>query len=340
MTTRIAINGLGRVGRALLRQAVLSEELEVVGVNDLADPHTLRSLLRRDSTYGAFPVEVEAGDDCLVIGGHKIPWSNAATPAELPWGELRRRRGRRVHRQVPDRRDRRRPPRGRRPQGRHLGPGQGRRRDHRHGHQRRDLRPGAPRRRLQRLLHHQLRRTDGQGAARGLRDPAGVHDHGARLHRRPEPARRPAQGPPPRPVGRGQHHPDHHRRGPRGGPGPPRAGRQAGRRRPAGARGRRVRSSTWPCSWTARSPSTRSTPSSRRPPAATSSAGGCATRTEPFVSVDVIGDSASCVFDSSLTQASGRFVKVFGWYDNEWGYVCRLAELVRLVGAGTRGPVA
>ena len=56
--------------------------------------------------------------------------------------------------------------------------------------------------------------------------------------------------------------------------------------------------------------------------------------------MDVIGDSASCVFDSSLTQASGRFVKVFGWYDNEWGYVCRLAELVQLVGAGTRGPVA
>jgi glyceraldehyde 3-phosphate dehydrogenase len=53
---------------------------------------------------------------------------------------------------------------------------------------------------------------------------------------------------------------------------------------------------------------------------------------EAFVSVDVIGESASCVFDSSLTQASGRLVKVFGWYDNEWGYVCRLAELVRLVG--------
>jgi glyceraldehyde 3-phosphate dehydrogenase len=55
---------------------------------------------------------------------------------------------------------------------------------------------------------------------------------------------------------------------------------------------------------------------------------------EPFVSVDVIGESASCVFDSSLTQAAGSFVKVFGWYDNEWGYVCRLVELVRLVGEG------
>ena len=52
----------------------------------------------------------------------------------------------------------------------------------------------------------------------------------------------------------------------------------------------------------------------------------------PFVSVDVIGDPASCVFDSSLTQAAGSFVKVFGWYDNEWGYTARLVELTRLVG--------
>jgi glyceraldehyde 3-phosphate dehydrogenase len=53
---------------------------------------------------------------------------------------------------------------------------------------------------------------------------------------------------------------------------------------------------------------------------------------EPLVSSDVIGDSASCVFDAALTQAAGRFVKVFGWYDNEWGYTCRLADLTRLVG--------
>jgi glyceraldehyde 3-phosphate dehydrogenase len=55
----------------------------------------------------------------------------------------------------------------------------------------------------------------------------------------------------------------------------------------------------------------------------------------PFVSVDVIGDPASCVFDSSLTQAAGNLVKVFGWYDNEWGYTARLLELTRLVGTPT-----
>ena len=54
--------------------------------------------------------------------------------------------------------------------------------------------------------------------------------------------------------------------------------------------------------------------------------------TAPIVSRDVIGDPASCVFDSPLTQASGPLVKVFGWYDNEWGYTARLADLAVLVG--------
>ncbi|MGZ4596779.1 MAG: type I glyceraldehyde-3-phosphate dehydrogenase [Actinomycetes bacterium] len=54
--------------------------------------------------------------------------------------------------------------------------------------------------------------------------------------------------------------------------------------------------------------------------------------TAPLVSRDVIGDPASCIFDSGLTQASGRLVKVFGWYDNEWGYSTRLVDLTELVG--------
>jgi glyceraldehyde 3-phosphate dehydrogenase (phosphorylating) len=47
----------------------------------------------------------------------------------------------------------------------------------------------------------------------------------------------------------------------------------------------------------------------------------------PLVSTDIVGDPASCVFDARLTQASGRLVKVFGWYDNEWGYTNRLVDL-------------
>jgi glyceraldehyde 3-phosphate dehydrogenase len=53
--------------------------------------------------------------------------------------------------------------------------------------------------------------------------------------------------------------------------------------------------------------------------------------TDPVVSRDIIGDQASCVFDSPLTQASGRLVKVFGWYDNEWGYASRLVDLAVFV---------
>ena len=51
----------------------------------------------------------------------------------------------------------------------------------------------------------------------------------------------------------------------------------------------------------------------------------------PIVSRDVIGDPASCVFDPALTQANGTLVKVFGWYDNEWGYTNRLLDLTHLV---------
>jgi glyceraldehyde 3-phosphate dehydrogenase len=51
----------------------------------------------------------------------------------------------------------------------------------------------------------------------------------------------------------------------------------------------------------------------------------------PIVSTDIVGDPASCVFDAQLTQASGRLVKVFGWYDNEWGYTNRLVDLTKLM---------
>ncbi|HZP53922.1 type I glyceraldehyde-3-phosphate dehydrogenase [Actinocrinis sp.] len=54
---------------------------------------------------------------------------------------------------------------------------------------------------------------------------------------------------------------------------------------------------------------------------------------EPLVSTDIVGDPASCVLDGALTQSSGELVKVFGWYDNEWGYTERLADLAEYVGA-------
>jgi glyceraldehyde 3-phosphate dehydrogenase len=53
---------------------------------------------------------------------------------------------------------------------------------------------------------------------------------------------------------------------------------------------------------------------------------------EPLVSADIVGSAASCVFDSGLTMAAGQLVKVYGWYDNEWGYANRLGELAAFVG--------
>ncbi len=52
---------------------------------------------------------------------------------------------------------------------------------------------------------------------------------------------------------------------------------------------------------------------------------------DPIVSTDIIGNTHSCIFDSLLTMASGNFVKVVGWYDNEWGYSCRVVDLVKKV---------
>jgi glyceraldehyde 3-phosphate dehydrogenase len=57
---------------------------------------------------------------------------------------------------------------------------------------------------------------------------------------------------------------------------------------------------------------------------------------DPIVSSDIVGSAASCVFDSPLTMAMGSLVKVFGWYDNEWGYSNRLVDMAAIVGTAKR----
>jgi glyceraldehyde 3-phosphate dehydrogenase len=89
MTTRVAINGLGRVGRAALRSALESDAgIEWVGVNDVADVAALANVLARDSVYGEFPAFVEARGNVLVVGQHEIPVFSEADPSALPWAEL------------------------------------------------------------------------------------------------------------------------------------------------------------------------------------------------------------------------------------------------------------
>jgi glyceraldehyde 3-phosphate dehydrogenase (phosphorylating) len=61
---------------------------------------------------------------------------------------------------------------------------------------------------------------------------------------------------------------------------------------------------------------------------------------DPLVSSDIIHSPYSCIYDSELTMANGSLVKVFGWYDNEWGYSCRLVDLIAMIGATLPAEVA
>jgi glyceraldehyde 3-phosphate dehydrogenase len=90
MATRVGINGFGRIGRQSMK-AILERhagELEVVAINDLTDTKTNAHLLKYDSTYGRFPGEVEATPDALIVNGHEIKVLAQRDPAQIPWGDL------------------------------------------------------------------------------------------------------------------------------------------------------------------------------------------------------------------------------------------------------------
>jgi glyceraldehyde 3-phosphate dehydrogenase len=86
MTVRVAVNGLGRIGRALLRLAATRRDFTVVAANDLAPLDQLRPLVARDSVHGRFPGEVTARDGVLVLAGSEVPVSREPTPGRIPWG--------------------------------------------------------------------------------------------------------------------------------------------------------------------------------------------------------------------------------------------------------------
>jgi glyceraldehyde 3-phosphate dehydrogenase len=89
MTVRVGINGFGRIGRQSLK-AILERapEVEVVAVNDLVDTSLNALLFKHDSTYGAFPGNVDHTDDSLIIDGREIRVLKEKDPATLPWGDM------------------------------------------------------------------------------------------------------------------------------------------------------------------------------------------------------------------------------------------------------------
>ncbi|MAF36795.1 type I glyceraldehyde-3-phosphate dehydrogenase [archaeon] len=86
---RVAINGVGRIGRAILRAGYNDPKIEFVAINTLSDVEINSHLLQFDSVYGRFPAQVKAEKEYLVINGHKIRFLNEANPAKLPWKKLK-----------------------------------------------------------------------------------------------------------------------------------------------------------------------------------------------------------------------------------------------------------
>ena len=84
----VAINGFGRIGRLVLRAALQRGKVEVKAINDLTDAATLAHLLKYDSIHGRFAGTVEAGKDQLIVNGKAIRITSERSPAALPWKEL------------------------------------------------------------------------------------------------------------------------------------------------------------------------------------------------------------------------------------------------------------
>lgn len=86
--TRVAINGFGRIGRLTFKALLQKENIEVVAINDLTDTATLAHLLKYDSVHGKFDGIVAATEDGIVVNGNKIRIYAEREPENLPWGEL------------------------------------------------------------------------------------------------------------------------------------------------------------------------------------------------------------------------------------------------------------
>jgi glyceraldehyde 3-phosphate dehydrogenase len=331
MTTRVGINGFGRIGRAFTRMALDRGDLEVVAVNDITDAATLAHLLEFDSTYGRLAGNVQYAEQALTVRGHRIAVLSERDPAVIDWAGL----GADIVIEATGKF------RGRDAAAAHLkggarkvlisAPGKGVDltvvlgvNQHEYDPRLHDVISNAscttncvaP---MVKVLH------DAFGVERGFMTTIHAYTGDQMLldgpHKDLRRARSAAVNIVPTTTG---------------------AARATGEVIPALAGkldGVAVRVPVEDGSLTdlavvvGREVTAQAVNEAFAAAAAGPLTGVLRYSTAPIVSRDIIGDPASCVFDSPLTQAAGTLVKVFGWYDNEWGYTSRLADLAVLVGS-------
>src|SRR5215203_530075 len=88
MTAKVAINGLGRIGRAALKLILDTPELELVAVNDIGSLENMAYLIKYDTVYGRYGRDVETADGALVVDGEPISYVSVRDGAQLPWSDL------------------------------------------------------------------------------------------------------------------------------------------------------------------------------------------------------------------------------------------------------------
>lgn len=88
MAIKVAINGFGRIGRLVMRSAIKNPEIEFVAINDLVPAENLAYLFKYDSTHGKLESKVEAKDDSIIVDGHSIRCTSVRNPDQLPWKEM------------------------------------------------------------------------------------------------------------------------------------------------------------------------------------------------------------------------------------------------------------
>lgn len=88
MKVKVAINGFGRIGRQILKIGLERKNLEFVAVNDLANPDILATLLKYDSVFRKYEKEVKVEDEYIMVDGHKVKVFKEKDPSKIPWGEV------------------------------------------------------------------------------------------------------------------------------------------------------------------------------------------------------------------------------------------------------------